>query len=219
MVGMSVIEYLHWHVQHDRRKRIPFHAAFVVVVLAVAITQQGVGAMFRPQTIRAPHVGAVRPSPVAADGTVLVIEVVDGDTIVLEGGETVRYIGIDTPETVDPRRSVQCFGKEASKANRAMVEGKRVRLVADVEDRDKYGRMLRYVYLPDGTFVNLELAVQGFAPAYTYPPNAAHTEEFRLAAREARREKRGLWAKCPGVRTDRGEEAYRKLQATLHARP
>ncbi|MDO8598614.1 MAG: thermonuclease family protein [bacterium] len=197
-----------------RRFRISLQTILVVVVLAFGVYQQGVGAMFRPQLTRVSRTGAITPAPVADDGTVLVAHAADGDTIVLEGGESVRYIGIDTPETVDPRRPVQCFGPEASKANKALVDGKRVRLVADVEDRDKYHRMLRYVYLQDGTFVNLELARQGFAPAYTYPPNVAHTEEFRVAAREAREAKRGLWAKCPGVRTDRGESAYRKLKAS-----
>ncbi|MBI2482746.1 thermonuclease family protein [Candidatus Uhrbacteria bacterium] len=159
---------------------------------------------------RSTAVSAIAPAPVAQDGTVLVVRAIDGDTIELEGGALVRYLGIDTPETVDPRKSVQCFGPEASQANHAFVDGKRVRLVADVEDRDQYGRMLRYVYLVDGTFVNLALAQQGFAAAYTYPPNVAHAEDIRAAVRTARKEGRGLWASCRGVRTDRGEDAYQK---------
>jgi len=208
---MSLMEPMLDDGQRMRRFRISIQTLAVIAALAFGVYRQGAGAMFRPQPTRVTRADAVTSAPVASDGTVLVVQAVDGDTIVLEGGETVRYIGIDTPETVDPRRPVQCFGHEASEANKALVEGKRVRLVSDVEDRDKYRRMLRYVYLADGTFVNLELARQGFAPAYTYPPSIAHTEEFRAAAREARAAKRGLWAKCPGVRTDRGETEYRKL--------
>ncbi len=207
---MPPMESLRDREQRKWRVRVSFQTILVIAVLAFGVYRHGIGAIFRPQPMRGPLLNAVTPAPVAKDGSVLVAKAIDGDTMQLEGGEMVRYIGIDTPETVDPYRSVQCFGPEASKANRAMVEGKRVRLVADVEDRDKYGRMLRYVYLADGTFVNLELARQGFAPAYTYPPNIAHTEEFRTAAREARTAKRGLWAKCSGIRTDRGESAYRR---------
>ncbi|MDO8622494.1 MAG: thermonuclease family protein [bacterium] len=208
---MSFMEPMLDAVRVPKRFRLSFAMIVTAVMFAFGVYVHGVDGIFRAAPARSSVASAITPAPAAPDGTVLVAQVVDGDTIVLEGGETVRYIGIDTPETVDPRRGVQCFGPEASKANKALVEGKRVRLVADVEDRDKYHRMLRYVYLPDGTFVNLELARQGFAPAYTYPPNNAHVEEFRLAAREAREAKRGLWAGCRGVRTDRGEEAYRKL--------
>ena len=198
-------------IRMPRRFRVSLAMIVTAVMFAFGAYVHGVEDFFRASPT-SPAAGASVVVPtVAPDGTVLVVQAVDGDTIVLEGGETVRYIGIDTPETVDPRRPVQCFGPEASKANKALVEGKRVRLVADVEDRDKYHRMLRYAYLPDGTFVNLELARQGFAPAYTYPPNNAHMEEFRAAAREAREEKRGLWAGCRGVRTDRGEAAYRQV--------
>ncbi|MBI4449971.1 thermonuclease family protein [Candidatus Uhrbacteria bacterium] len=209
---MSFMEPMLDAVRGPKRFRVSLAMLVTAAMFAFGAYVHGVDGIFRAAPARSSAASAVTPVAVAPDGTVLVAKVVDGDTIVLEGGETVRYIGIDTPETVDPRRGVQCFGPEASKANKALVEGKRVRLVSDVEDRDKYHRLLRYVYLPDGTFVNLELARQGFAPAYTYPPNNAHVEEFRMAAREAREAKRGLWAGCRGVRTDRGEDAYRKLQ-------
>ena len=199
------------HDARQRSKRIRISLSTAATLLALVF-----GGYLRAWS--APHVASPRrvgssvvtPAPIAEDGTVLVVRAVDGDTIVLEGGATVRYLGIDTPETVDPRKGVQCFGPEASQANHALVDGKRVRLVADVEDHDQYGRMLRYVTLADGTFVNRELVLQGFASAYTYPPNIAHAEELRTAAREARIAKRGLWATCHGVRTDRGEEAYQR---------
>jgi micrococcal nuclease len=91
-----------------------------------------------------------------------VIRVIDGDTIELEGGVKVRYIGIDTPETVHPSKPVQFMGKEASAFNRQLVEGKDVRLEYDVQRTDKYGRTLAYVYVGD-TFVNAELVKQGYA--------------------------------------------------------
>src|SRR4030042_2567140 len=80
---------------------------------------------------------------------ILVTRVIDGDTIEIEGGQKVRYIGIDTPEKVDPRPSVQCYGKEAAAKNKELVEGKRVRLEKDVSETDKYGRLLRYVFVGD----------------------------------------------------------------------
>ena len=124
-----------------------------------------------------------------------VIKVIDGDTIKLENSEVVRYIGIDTPETVHPSEPVQCFGKEASDKNKELVEGKMVKLEKDITDRDKYGRLLRYVWVDD-LFVNDELVRQGYAYAYTYPPDVKYTEQFVQAQQEARENNRGLWAGC-----------------------
>jgi len=125
-----------------------------------------------------------------------VLSVVDGDTIEVrrEDGTTerVRYIGIDTPETVHPQKPVQCFGKEASAKNRELVNDKEVVLERDITDRDKYGRLLRYVYVGD-TFVNEVLVQNGFAHAYPYPPDVRYEERFRAAERSARQEHRGLW--------------------------
>ena len=136
------------------------------------------------------------PIPASVSGTFKVTRVVDGDTIEIEGGEKVRYIGIDTPETVDPRKPVQCFGIEASKKNKELVEGKTVRLEKDITDRDKYSRLLRYVWVDD-LFVNLELVKQGFASSYSYPPDIKYQKEFLAAETEAREAGRGLWAACP----------------------
>jgi micrococcal nuclease len=126
-----------------------------------------------------------------------VTRVVDGDTIRVdwnEQNERVRYIGVDTPETVHPRKAVEHFGPEASEANRRLVEGKTVRLVFDVQQRDRYGRLLAYVYLPDGTFVNAALIEQGYAQVMTIPPNVRHQDLFVRLSREAREASRGLWA-------------------------
>ena len=122
----------------------------------------------------------------------LVTKVIDGDTIEIEGGKRVRYIGIDTPETVDPNRPTGCYGKEASNKNSELVLNKKVRLVKDVSDTDRYGRFLRYVYIDD-TFVNDYLVKEGYAKASTYAPDVKFSEQFAASEREARENKRGLW--------------------------
>jgi micrococcal nuclease len=131
-----------------------------------------------------------------------VIASVDGDTIdVRIGGtdERVRLLGIDTPESVDPRRPVECFGREASQRTAQLIPpGTHVRLERDVEARDKYGRLLAHVYrVDDGTYVNRTLLEEGFATTLTIKPNVAHTDELATAARTARDAKRGLWGACP----------------------
>lgn len=126
---------------------------------------------------------------------ILVKRVIDGDTIELATGERVRYIGIDTPETVDPREEVGCFGKEASQRNKELVEGKKVRLEKDVSDLDSFGRLLRYVYAGD-EFVNLTLVQEGYARASSYPPDIKYQEIFRTADAEARQKGSGLWGEC-----------------------
>ncbi|HZQ27945.1 MAG TPA: thermonuclease family protein [Acidimicrobiales bacterium] len=136
-------------------------------------------------------------------GTGTVARVVDGDTIAVRVGtrqEKVRLVGIDTPESVKPRTPVQCFAHEASERTRALVPpGTRVRLVRDVEARDRYGRLLAYVYRDhDGLFVNLTLAQEGYAAPLTIPPNVAHADELVAAARSAREAGRGLWGRCGG---------------------
>ncbi|RJP75110.1 MAG: nuclease [Candidatus Zixiibacteriota bacterium] len=127
-------------------------------------------------------------------GAFLVERVVDGDTFVLAGGDRVRLIGVDTPETKHPSRPVEHFGREAGEFTRRMLQGKRVRLEYDVQPHDRYGRILAYVYLEDGTFFNAELVRQGYARAATYPPNVKHADEFVRLEREAREADRGLWA-------------------------
>lgn len=123
-----------------------------------------------------------------------VVKVIDGDTIKLANGERVRYIGIDTPETKHPKKVVQYFGKEAYEANKKLVEGKKVKLEFDVQKRDKYGRLLAYVYVND-IFVNAWLVENGYAYAVTYPPNVKYQKLFLKLQREAREKKRGLWGR------------------------
>ncbi len=134
------------------------------------------------------------PSASAAD-VFIVTRIVDGDTIELNTGDKVRYIGVNTPESVDPRRKVQCFGKEAARKNEELVGGQAVRLVKDVSDKDKYGRLLRYVYAGD-TFINLELIKQGYAQVDTVPPDVNYQDLFIQAEHEARLNQSGLWGEC-----------------------
>jgi micrococcal nuclease len=124
-----------------------------------------------------------------------VTRVVDGDTIDVQiAGATyrVRYIGIDTPETVDPRQPVQCYGREAAERNRQLVEGKTVGLEKDVSETDKYDRLLRYVWV-DGEMVNATLVHEGYAMASTYPPDVKYQELFLSLQQEARDAGLGLW--------------------------
>lgn len=130
----------------------------------------------------------------------VVVNVVDGDTIDVKpvGGtksERIRLVGVDTPETKDPRKPVQCFGKEASEFT-GRLRGRTVHLTYDVERRDRYGRTLAYVWLDDGSHFNLILAEEGYAQPLTIPPNVAHADEFVAAARRAREASKGLWSAC-----------------------
>src|SRR3954447_25373564 len=140
------------------------------------------------------------PGAGASEEDGIVTRVVDGDTIhVALGGtdETVRYIGIDTPESVKPNTPVQCFAEAASAANRRLVDGRRVVLTFDAERRDRYGRLLAYVRrADDGMFVNEELVRDGYARTLTIPPNVRFAERFAGLARQARDDERGLWRSC-----------------------
>src|SRR4051812_41254883 len=129
-----------------------------------------------------------------------VVRVVDGDTIAVRLGgrdERVRYIGVDTPESVKPGTPVQCFAHAAATENARLVAGERIKLVRDVEERDRFGRLLAYVYrLRDGQFVNAELVRRGYARPLTIPPNVRFADRFAGLARAARAAGRGLWSAC-----------------------
>jgi len=129
------------------------------------------------------------PGCTSPPDTATVTHVIDGDTIIIEGGYRVRYIGIDTPE-------VEAFGMEAWQANHRLVEGKEVRLERDVSETDKYGRLLRYVYVND-IFVNAELVRQGLTKAKAYPPDIKYQDYLEAMEAEARSEGRAMWVKLP----------------------
>jgi micrococcal nuclease len=185
-------------VKTDRRADFPFPAggrtarllalALVVLVLVTPACDD----------IAPPSPGSGdTPVPAAGRTEARVVDVVDGDTIKVDvDGQvyTVRYIGIDTPETVHPDEPVEWMGPEASEANRRLVEGRIVYLETDVSETDQYGRLLRYVYLADGRFVNAELVRLGYAHAVTFPPDVKYQELLLEMQQEAREAGRGLWA-------------------------
>jgi micrococcal nuclease len=146
---------------------------------------------------------AKNPVPALRE-TAIVSYVIDGDTIkVLMNGreDTIRLIGIDAPETVDPNKPVQCFGKEASAKAKEILDNKTIILESDPTqgERDKYGRLLRYVFLQDGTNFDKFMISEGFAYEYTYQNNHyKYVEEFKNAQDQAKENKKGLWSYCLG---------------------
>lgn len=150
----------------------------------------------------APPARADAPHPPAALPQGTVVRVVDGDTVdVAIGGEVerVRLIGIDTPETVRPNTPIECFGKQASAFTGQLLGGQTVAIEADPsqDSRDKYGRLLAYLWLADGRMANMELVAGGYAYEYTYDQPYKYQAQFRQAQREAQAAQRGLWA--PGA--------------------
>ena len=139
----------------------------------------------------------------------------DGDTIVVDIAgkkETIRFIGVDTPEVKDPRKPVQCFGEAASAHTKQILTGKSVRLVPDPldSDRDKYGRLLRYVMLPDGTDYNASLIRDGYGFAYVVFPYQK-IDQYRQLERDARTANKGLWAGC-------GVDSSTKIEQTTQTK-
>jgi micrococcal nuclease len=197
-------------------------AAFLFAACSSGVPAPGTGAT-ASSTAPPPPTGTQTSSPPAATPldlpisvllvaaptgpieSALVLRVVDGDTIVVDRGqgpERVRYIGMDTPETVHPDLPVEWMGKEASAANRAMVEGREVVLEHDVSETDGFGRLLRYVWVRDGDrwqFVNLALVAAGFAQVVTYPPDVKYVDAYLAAQTAARDAGRGLWGDAPGT--------------------
>jgi len=176
-----------------RGPRLPGGGAVVLLAVLVAVLLRGCG---EETTERGDgeREDAGRRAGVLAP----VVDVVDGDTIEveLEGRvEDVRYIGVDTPESVAPGQPVECFGVRASEFNAELVAGEQVRLAFDAERRDVYGRLLAYVYVGE-RFVNVELLREGFARTLTIAPNDSFAERFARVEQAAGRAGRGLWGEC-----------------------
>ena len=135
------------------------------------------------------------PLAATAQELVRVNRVIDGDTIVLENGERVRLLGVNTPEVNHPKKGVEVFGKEAADFTQRMVEGKLVRLESDpiARKREKHSRTLAYVFLQDGTFLNAEIVKQGYGFSVSALPPLKYEYEFRKLEQEARENRRGLW--------------------------
>jgi len=167
-----------------------------VIILIVFASMAGIICFF---------VGTVHPKDdrsvkVAPGIPLTVMRAIDGDTIEFGNGERLRYIGIDTPEEVDPRKPVQCWAVEAAEANKKLVEGKTVVFTQDVSAHDKYGRWLGFVRVigDDGSEqdVNAELVRQGHAFSYRFAPDTSRSKEFDAAEAEARKLRKGLWSHC-----------------------
>ncbi len=176
-----------------RKQFIPWLIA-TILLLAVGASQLDPSA--------APKLINVQP------GYYRVVEFFDGDTIAVDmngANEKIRLIGVDTPETHDPRKSVQCYGKQASEFTKNLIGNNPVRLEADPtnQNRDRYNRLLRYVYLQDGRLVNGELIKQGYGFAYTSFP-FQKLEEFRELQRQAQEQSQGLWSTCEPQTNDFG---------------
>lgn len=200
--------------------------AHILLSLTAILFGSLTGPFIRPSTV--PESGSAIPVatssvPLADSGSYLVRRVIDGDTLVvsIDGIDaTIRLIGLDTPETVDPRRSVQCYGREASARAKELLTGAEVRIETDPTQGplDKYGRTLAYVFLPDGTLFNEYMIAQGFGHEYTYAFPYRYQARFRDAQATAKSQKRGLWADgacdrslqerdaVPAVRTVSGAE-------------
>ncbi len=160
-----------------------------------------------PDPERMPTPDSALPMPPMPNGLIAgqVVGVVDGDTVDVQingAVERMRLIGINTPETVDPRRPVECFGKEASEHAKQLLSGQQVLVESDPsqDTRDKYGRLLVYVWLPEGRLFNLQMIVDGYAYEYTYDNPYKYQATFKQAEAEARSAERGLWspATCAG---------------------
>lgn len=189
-------------------KRKPKAKKFVFFIILLLLTCIFSFLKARPRAVYAPGDNRISLS-LGRDydyGNILVRRVVDGDTIQLENRERVRLIGIDTPEMHDSdklyrdsRKSsqdpevIKGLGRQSYQFTKSLVEGKRVKLEFDLERQDKYKRLLAYVYLKDGTFVNAEIVQQGYASLMTIPPNVKYADLFLKLYQEARKNQRGLW--------------------------
>lgn len=189
------------------RKKIIQLALALVVFIVISVTGKGIN---NKENVREPSRETIATStaivgvtenmkPRKKEWGYRVVSVVDGDTIKVDmdgATTTIRLIGIDTPEVVDPRKPVQCFGREASAKAKELLQGKRVVLVSDETqgDIDKYKRLLRYVIMEDGLLFNEYMIEEGYAHEYTYQVPYVHQQRFKDAERYARENKKGLWA-------------------------
>jgi len=195
-------------------------AALTLVLVGMALLGCGEGQERPVPSLSRVTITSPTPTPFAPTGSptqsptvwsvtlrdqALVTRVIDGDTIEIEGGQRVRYIGMDTPEDTSVR---ECFGEEATRRNRALVEGRLVELERDVSKTDRFGRLLRYVWV-DEEMVNEILVAEGFTLVATFPPDVKYERSFLLAQSNAREGRLGLWSACEdadGLSTNQGDD-------------
>lgn len=176
-----------WYQKRRTRQRVTRTVIALIVVVAGYYSQS------HPN--QTPQISTNVPA-----GTYRVVRFDDGDTIVVDMSgteETIRFIGVDTPETHDPRKAVQCFGQAAAAYTKQRIGNQPVRLETDPlgTNRDRYNRLLRYVYLPDGTLVNADIIEQGYGFAYLSFP-FTKSDQFRQLQTQARQGNKGLWHDC-----------------------
>lgn len=174
--------------------RLPKRTQKQLVALLIALFISGIGFLSERYAPMQSTLGSVSP------GLYAVTEVNDGDTITVDMDgkkERIRLIGVDTPETQDPRKPVQCFGKAATEFTRHLIGDQPVRLESDTlsSNRDRYNRLLRYVYTPDGKLIQAEIIKQGYGFAYTSFP-FTKSDEFKQYETNARQQELGLWSLC-----------------------
>ena len=186
-----------WEFQKRRRRFSWIVFILLLIVIGLAVTHSGgwLGRLFKSAGVNQP-------------GLYKVVKFDDGDTIVVDmngANETIRFIGVDTPETHKPNTPIQCYGWKAADFTEQFIGSQRVRLQSDPLDtnRDRYGRLLRYVYLPDGTLVDKVLIQKGYGFAYTSFP-FTKSIEFKAAELKAEQSKTGLWGACKVIRNQYG---------------
>ncbi len=169
---------------------------FLLLILTIFLFSVGI---MPSETEKTPKESQVLSSTDFKDGQLYkVSRVIDGDTLEIENNgsfQKIRLIGVDTPETSDPRKEIECFGVEASNKSKELLEGKQIRLESDPtqQNKDRYERLLRYIYLEDGTNINLYLIAEGYAHEYTYDKPYEQQVEFIKAEDDARKQENGLW--------------------------
>lgn len=183
--------------------RVPILVLLICLTVGCALHQEAARtSQTGPQTLPSKTTGQQRvqtvPTKTANNGSELykVIRVIDGDTIVINYKgvkEKVRFIGVNTPEIHHPVKKVEPFGLEAASYTKKLLQDKYIRLEFDVQQRDKYGRLLGYIYLSDGTFINARLVAEGYAQVMTVPPDVKCADEFIYLQRQARLAGKGLW--------------------------
>lgn len=167
-----------------KNNTVSFKAGLILILFGLVLLVFG---KFKDLLTQKSYSPVITPAPISLK----VVKIIDGDSIVLSDGSEVRYIGIDTPEI----QLNDCYATEAAKANSDLVLGKEVTIIGDTSDKDKYGRLLRYIYVGD-QFVNDYLVKNGFAKVMTVLPDTKFSNEFAVSENYARQNLLGLWGKC-----------------------
>lgn len=193
----SVVRRVLWHLFAIRRLIATAFMASTILLPAGVSTMHDLLALARTSAavgVEGESCLALAPTPGKDAFETVVERVVDGDTVKLASGETLRLVGVNTPETKDPQRGAQPYGPEAYVLSRDLLEGETIIVELGRTPRDHHGRLLGWIWLKDGTWVNGYLVEQGIAQVYTFSDNPDHADLLRLCESQARKAGRGLWA-------------------------